>query len=602
MSQVKDEDDIYHEKLPNVCDAVKKSAKNCCTPATAKKFLPIINWLPKYEWKFLIQDFVAGLTVGLTAIPQAIAYGTIAGLNPQYGLYSAFMGCFIYIIFGTCKDVTVGPTAIMALMVQTNVAGSADYAVLLCFLSGIVILLMGILNLGVLVQFISIPVTTGFTMAAVITIASGQINNLFGIPSSSNEFIESWVNFFTHLNKIRRNDAILGVVTLIVLILMRKVKDIPCSCKMLTQYISLSRNALAVIIGIILCYTLSDDNWLAFTVSGEIVPGIPSFKLPPFHTAVNGTYVGFGEMVQELGASLASIPLISVLESIAVAKAFSMGQIVNASQEMIALGIANIMSSFVSSMPITGSFTRTAINNASGVKTTLGGAFTGIVVLMTLAFLTKTFYYIPKATLAAIIIAAMLFMVEYERIGEIWHSKKLDMVPFLVTLLVCVFWTLEYGMVCGMGVNMLFILYKSARPKIVITTEKLQKDIEIAVVDVHENLTYSSAEYLKSKVVKYVATYGQSIDMVVIRGEQIYTIDSTVALNILGLKKDLAALNCELVCWNWQISSAGVVCRLHHDARSMFKFSKTLQEIVTGEIQESTTTIQSDCNSTTIPL
>ncbi|XP_036322646.1 sodium-independent sulfate anion transporter [Rhagoletis pomonella] len=598
----KNEDDIYHEKLPNICNALKRSAKNCCTLTTARKRFPIINWLPKYKWKFLIQDLVAGLTVGLTAIPQAIVYGTIAGLSPQYGLYSAFMGCFIYIIFGTCKDVTVGPTAIISLMVQTQVAGSADYAILLCFLSGIVVLLMGILNLGALVQFISIPVTTGFSTAAAITIASAQINNLFGLTSPSNDFIESWVNFFTHLKNTRRNDAILGLTTLILLIIMRKLKDIPCSYKTITKYISLSRNALAVVVGITLCYTLSHENWLAFRVSGEIVPGIPTFQLPPFHTQVNGTDVSFAGMIQELGASLAAIPLISVLESIAVAKAFSMGKIVDASQEMIALGIANIMGSFVSSMPITGSFTRTAINNASGVKTTLGGAFTGILVLMTLAFLTETFYYIPKATLAAIIIAAMIFMVEYERIVEIWRAKKVDMIPFLVTVIVCIFWTLEYGMVCGIVVNMLFILYKSSRPKIVIKKEKLQKDTEVAVVDVQENLTYSSAEYLKSKVIKYKTMHGEDIKMVVIRGEEIFTIDTTVALNIIALKKDLEALDCDLVCWNWQISSAGVVCRLHHDARSMFKFTKTLQEVMARGIQESTMTIQTDSDSTTIPI
>lgn len=248
-----------------------------------------------------------------------------------------------------------------------------------------------------------------------------------------------------------------------------------------------------------------------------------------------------------------------------------MGKIIDASQEMVALGLANILSSFFSSIPISGSFTRTAINNASGVKTVLGGAITGALVLMTLAFLTNTFYFIPKATLSAIIIAAMIFMVEYDRIAEIWRSKSIvivlsnlaitkmeyvfmfsetDMIPFLVTVLCCLLWTLEYGMVCGIVVSILFILYKSARPTIIITKEKvcceivetkvqkslchliliqLLKDIEIALVDIQENLSYSSAEYLKSKVVKYISAHSE-IGKVVIRGEEIHTIDSTVAL------------------------------------------------------------------------
>ncbi|XP_011182576.1 sodium-independent sulfate anion transporter [Zeugodacus cucurbitae] len=599
MTELKDEE-IYHEKLPNIYEGVVKSAKGCCTTATAKKFFPIITWLPKYELNFLIPDFVAGLTVGLTAIPQAIVYGTIAGLTPQYGLYSAFMGCFVYIFFGTCKDVTIGPTAIMSIMVQAH-AHNADYAVLACFLTGVITFLMGLLNLGVLVQFISIPVTTGFTMAAAITIGSGQINSLFGISCPSNEFIDSWIYFFSNISDTKRNDALLGVITLIMLLIMRKIKDIPCSYKTLTKYISLSRNALAVFVGIILCYFLSSDDWLPFRVNGKIVAGLPPFKPPPFHTEINGTYIGFEEMVEDLGASLISIPLIAVLETIAVAKSFSMGKIIDASQEMVALGLANILSSFFSSIPISGSFTRTAINNASGVKTVLGGAITGALVIMTLAFLTTTFYFIPKATLSAIIIAAMIFMVEYDRIAEIWRSKKSDMIPFLVTVLCCLFWTLEYGMVCGIVVNILFILYKSARPTIIITEETLPKDTEIAIVDIQENLSYSSAEYLKSKVVKYISAHSEKIEKVVIRGEEIHTIDSTVALNILSLKQDLLALNCELLCWNWQIPSAGVICRLHPEARNMFKFSKTLQEVISTNMQESTTTLDTNCEAITIP-
>ncbi|XP_065372324.1 sodium-independent sulfate anion transporter isoform X1 [Calliphora vicina] len=569
---------LYHEKFPDVGRIIKSHSKSCCSTNTIKKFLPIVTWLPKYNPKFLVSDFVAGLTVGLTAIPQAIAYAIVAGLPTQYGLYSAFMGCFVYIIFGTCKDITVGPTAIMSLMIQTHIAGNPDYAVLCCFLSGCIIFLLGVLNLGVLVRFISVPVTTGFTLAAAVTIASGQINNLFGIKSPSNEFLDSWINFFGHITETKRNDAILGVCTLVVLLLMRKVKDLPCSYKTLTKYISLSRNAIAVVVGILICYLLSHDDWLPFRVSGKITPGIPPFRPPPFSTPNNGTTDSFGEMVSNLGASLATIPLISILETVAIAKAFSKGKIVDASQEMVAVGLCNVFGSFVSSMPITGSFTRSAINNSSGVKTTLGGAVTGILVLLTLAFLTSTFYYIPKATLSAIIISAMIFMVEYDRIGEIWKSKKMDLFPFLVTVIACLFLGLEFGMVGGILANMLFILYSSARPKIFIHKEKLQS-IQVGIVNVKENLCYSSAEYLKSKIVKFVNT-NEDIRLVVLNGEEITNIDSTVALNILSLKEDLLVYSCELICWNWNMDAAGVICRLHPKEKTMFKFSKSIAEIV----------------------
>lgn len=189
-------------------------SKKLCRPATLTNKLPIFKWLPRYQASFLFRDAIAGFTVGLTTIPQAIAYGVVAGLQPQYGLYAAFMGCFTYIIFGSCKDVTIGmkqfvffflssfclhklidlyfivqliiaTTAIMALMVHDYAIITPDYAILISFLAGCTILVLGILNLGVLVRFISMPVITGFTMAAACTIGSAQINNLFGMKSKN---------------------------------------------------------------------------------------------------------------------------------------------------------------------------------------------------------------------------------------------------------------------------------------------------------------------------------------------------------------------------------------------------------------------------------
>ncbi|KAH8338368.1 hypothetical protein KR059_001622 [Drosophila kikkawai] len=577
-------DDLYRERLPDVWGAVGSKARNCCNMRAVHKYLPVTDWLPKYQWNFLPMDLVAGLTVGLTAVPQAIAYGAVANLPPAYGLYSAFMGGFVYILLGTCKDITVGPTAIMALMVRPYVNGNPAYAILLCFLSGCIITIMGLLNLGVLMRFISVPVTTGFTMAAAITIATGQVNSLFGISSSANGFLDCWIHFFGHITETRRNDAILGCCTLVLLLLMRQLKDLPFRFKSVLKYTSLSRNAVAVLVGILLCYLLKKDGNLPFLVSGSITPGLPPFRPPPFHTedAGTGEVINFEGMVSNVGSALVSIPLLSILESIAVAKAFSKGKIVDASQEMIALGISNVLSSFFSSMPITGSFTRTAINNASGVKTPLGGAVTGTLVLMTLAFLTSTFAYIPKATLAAIIIAAMFFMVEYETIGEIWRAKKRDILPFLVTVLCCVFWTLEYGMVVGIVFNALFLLYKSMKPQCSLEVQKFN-GIEVTMADLKGSVDYAAAEYLKTTIMSHVtARNGDSgtCSLVVIRGHEIASIDTTVALNLKSLREDLSLLQCDLLCWNWSIPAAGVICRMDTKLRSMFKFSSSFSDLM----------------------
>ncbi|EDW91741.1 sodium-independent sulfate anion transporter [Drosophila yakuba] len=584
-----DEDNLYREQLPNVGSLIRDGGRKLCRPSTVTNKFPILKWLPRYRLEYIVQDFIAGFTVGLTTIPQAIAYGVVAGLEPQYGLYSAFMGCFTYIVFGSCKDVTIATTAIMALMVNQYATISPDYAVLVCFLAGCIVLLLGLLNMGVLVRFISIPVITGFTMAAATTIGSAQINNIVGLTSPSNDLLPAWKNFFTHLTSIRLWDALLGVSSLVFLLLMTRVKDIKWGNRIFWKYLGLSRNALAVIFGTFLAYILSRDGNQPFRVTGNITAGVPPFRLPPFSTTVDGEYVSFGEMISTVGASLGSIPLISILEIVAISKAFSKGKIVDASQEMVALGMCNIMGSFVLSMPVTGSFTRTAVNNASGVKTPLGGAVTGALVLMALAFLTQTFYFIPKCTLAAIIIAAMISLVELHKIKDMWKSKKKDLFPFVVTVITCMFWSLEYGILCGIAANMVYILYSSARPHVDIKLEKINGH-EVSVVDVKQKLDYASAEYLKEKVVRFLNHQNGETQLVVIRGEEINSIDYTVAMNIVSMKGDLEALNCGMICWNWNIASAGVVCRLNNELRPIFKFDLSLEEVVAGHFDSPSNT------------
>ncbi|CAD7014712.1 sodium-independent sulfate anion transporter isoform X2 [Ceratitis capitata] len=572
-------DGLYEQQLPNIRSTILSSSKKLCRPSTLTSKFPILLWLRTYQVSFLFRDAIAGFTVGLTTIPQAIAYGVVAGLQPQYGLYAAFMGCFTYIVFGSCKDVTIATTAIMALMVHDYAIITPDYAVLISFLTGCTILVLGILNLGVLVRFISMPVITGFTMAAAFTIGSAQINNLFGMKSPSNQFIASWNYFFTHLTNVRLNDSLLGVGSLVFLLLMKKVKDIPYGNKIFWKYISLSRNALVVIFGTLLAYQLSRDGYEPFRLTGNITAGLPPFRAPPFSTIVDGEKVYFKDMISTIGSSLASIPLVSILEIVAIAKAFSKGKIVDASQEMIALGMCNIMGSFVSAMPVTGSFTRTAVNNASGVKTPLGGAVTGAMVLMALAFLTQTFYYIPKATLASVIIAAMISLVELERLVDIWKSKRMDLFPFAVTFVTCLFWSLEYGIICGVIVNISFILYRSARPQTYLEKRKVY-NFDICFVEVKQRLDFASAEYLKERVVKFMSGNRYDISLIVIKGDEINSIDYTVAMNIISLKEDLEMLSCDLICWQWNICAAGVVCRLNGDLCCLFKNDQSIEELV----------------------
>ena len=201
-------------------------------------------------------------------------------------------------------------------------------------------------------------------------------------------------------------------------------------------------------------------------MTGEIASGFPSFSLPPFSTVHNNETYNLPDMISSLGLSMVSVPLISIIEAVAIAKSFSKGKIVDVTQEMLALGLCNIASSFFSSIPITGSFTRSAVNHASGVQTTLGGIFTGAVVLLSLGVLTRTFFFIPKTSLAAVIIAAMFTMMEFKKVVEIYKTRRWDILPFLGTFLVSLWKGLEYGILVGVAINVLYTLYITSRPEI----------------------------------------------------------------------------------------------------------------------------------------
>ncbi|KAG8221941.1 hypothetical protein J437_LFUL002500 [Ladona fulva] len=560
-----------------------------CSNDILVRRLPFLGWIKGYKGDDLIADFLAGVTVGLTVIPQGIAYGVVAGLPPQYGLYSAFMGCFAYIFLGSCKDITIGPTAIMALMAQVYVESyGPSFAILLTFLSGCIILLLGLLHLGFLVDFISMPVTAGFTSAAAITIASGQVKGILGIPGKSNEFLESWHNVFLNIGKTNVWDLLLGLACIVLLLSARmltnefcfpqKLKDVKSTnrCAAITiRLVSLGRNAIIVIVGTLLAYILYANEVNPFKLTGSVQEGLPDFLVPPFSASFKNNTYNFVEMVSELGSSIAVIPMVAILET--------NGKALDATQEMIALGACNILGSFVQSIPVTGSFTRTAVNNASGVRTPLGGLFTGAMVLMALGFLTSTFYFIPKATLSAVIICAVIFMIEYEAVLVLWKTKKIDLIPLFTTFIICLLFGLEYGILIGIAVNLLFILYDAARPSI--KTKKFKYgNNEVALITPDRSVLFPSAEFVRECVLQSSneTCHEDNCFTVVIEGTHVQKIDATAAKCIKLMIDDIEARKHSAILWNWKRSVAEACLGIDPGMIEYFRYEDSLEKLFKG--------------------
>ncbi|XP_055617351.1 sodium-independent sulfate anion transporter-like isoform X2 [Toxorhynchites rutilus septentrionalis] len=571
----------------------RRKYKNIFRKKILYKRVPVLNWLPKYTADDAIGDFVAGLTVGLTVIPQALAYSSIAGLPAAYGLYGSFVGCFVYIFLGSCKDVPMGPTAIASLLTFQACKGIWQRAVLLCFLSGIIELLMGVFGLGFLIDFVSGPVSSGFTSAAALIILSSQVKDLLGITAKGNTFVEQWTAILDDIHNTQLGDAVMGFTCIIVLLLMRllpRLKAGPPDTEdqMLFQkiinkslwLIGTARNAIIVIVCGAIGASFYNSGAVPFKMIGEVPSGLPAVQLPPFSVpeitneegVVIQQYEGFGDMLSNLGSMLIVVPLIALLEDIAICKAFADGKSVDATQELIAIGTSNIANSFVQGYPGTGALSRGAVNNASGVRTPFGGIYTGILVILALLFFTPYFFYIPKAALAAIIIAAVIFMVEVRVVKPMWRSKKSDLVPGIAAFIACLALPIEYGILVGIGLNILFILYHAARPKIHMDQLITPCGIKYLMLTPDRSLIFPSSDFVRNLINKHGL---KNQTPVVIDCTHIYGADFTAAQVIDTLIKDFKSRNQMLLFLNLKPS----VCNVFEGADLEYRVFYDLEQL-----------------------
>ncbi|XP_047024534.1 sodium-independent sulfate anion transporter-like [Helicoverpa zea] len=432
--------------------------------------LPLLRWLPQYSRVAALADLVAGVTLGLTLVPQSIAYAALADLPVHYGLYSSFLGTMLYVALGTVKEVSIGPTSLMALLTLQACRGlPIEFVLLLTFLSGCVVLLMGLLRLGFLVELISPSVTSGFTSATALIIVAAQLKGLLGLSFTAESVADNVRLIVTQWPLVRRTDCALAAACCTALLLLRKVKDVRVRSKRMGRVLwllSISRNALVVLAASVLAYVTHGPDRPLFKLSGRVEPGLPPLSAPPFSATVGNTTMNFVDMVQQLGSAVIMMPIVMVLANIAIAKAFSEGGRVDATQEMVTLGLCNMAGSLVHAMPTCGAFTRSAVSHSSGVRTPAAGLYSGIITLLALIFLTKYFYFIPKACLSSVLICAVIFMVDVRTVRRLWARDRAELGVLALTFGVSIARSVELAVLAGALASLAALLRRLMRPRV----------------------------------------------------------------------------------------------------------------------------------------
>nr|CAG8505355.1 8490_t:CDS:2 [Entrophospora candida] len=440
---------------------------------------PILTWIKNYNFTWLYGDAVAGMTAGLVVIPQGMAYALVVGLTPEYGLYSSFVGVSIYFLFSTSKDITIGPTAVMSLLMGQNLASIqashtdpanpaapiVTLAVAFAFMSGIISLIIGLLRFGkILVDYISAPVIAGFTTGSALTISIGQVYkilNISGVDSKEPAYIVVGKTFKNLPST--KIDAALGITGLVCLYSIKYgtryfAKRYP-SKERAFFFIGILRNIFVVILGAVVAYLAGlGQSKNPFKILKDVPSGFTHIGVPGLDS----------DVLRQIAPYLPGVTIILILEHIAIAKSF--GRINNyritPSQELIAIGVTNFIGSFFGAYPATGSFSRSAIKSKSGVRTPLADIFSAILVMLALYVLTPAFYYIPDAVLSAVIFHAVLDLISSpEYVFQLWEAQFWDFLVFVVAVVFTFFFTVEYGIYFSVALSTLVLLVRLARPK-----------------------------------------------------------------------------------------------------------------------------------------
>jgi SulP family sulfate permease len=516
-----------------------------------QRYFPFLEWIKNYDSDLFKGDLSAGITVAVMLIPQGMAYAMIAGLPPVYGLYAAIFPQMVYAFMGSSRHLAVGPVAMDSLLVATalNTIAVVDanhyisLAIFLALFMGLIQVFLGFLKFGFLVNFLSQPVISGFTSAAAVVIGMTQLKHVIGIDLPSHHLIQKIFHSLWQSNEEIRLFTLLITLGSIALIF---------AIKYLSHRIPA---ALIVVVASTLLTAQLSWNEKGLNIVGPIPEGLPSIQLQS---------ISLEEVYQLLPMAL-TLALIAFLEAISVAKAIEIKEkkeTINPNQELIALGTANILGSLFQSYPTTGGFSRTAVNHQSGAKTGIASLISATLVALTLMFFTDWFYHLPKAVLGAIILTAVINLIDLKYPYKLWKTHREEFFVLLFTFAVTLVIGIKEGILLGTLVALSLMIYRSSQPHIAVLgrikgtsrfrnvlrfSEEIETFPGVLIIRFDGQLFFGNHTYFKKQIAKRLEEEKNKIQFLVIDAGPIHYIDASAYNTLENWVQDLQQKNIKVL-------------------------------------------------------
>jgi sulfate permease, SulP family len=514
--------------------------------------IPSLHWMKSYKASSFKQDGVAGITTAIMLIPQGMAYALLAGLDPIMGLYASTLPLIIYTLLGTSRQLSVGPMAMSSLLMASSIhmlsAGktvNTDELLLFAFLITLTVggiqLLLGIFRLGGLVNLLSYPVVTGFTAAAALVIASSQLQHLVQIKELGGKApYEQVFYLLQHLSDIHMPTFILSIISILSLVLIKKYAP------------KLPSAIIVVIVSMILAHVFKFDQF-HITLLEEIPSGLPSISIP--------SDIDMNDIIKILPGCIA-IALVAFMESISSAKVYARqnGYTLSPSQELIALGGSNIASSVVQGCVVGGALSRTAVNADAGAKTPMANIITALIIAFTLAFMTAPFAFLATPVLAALIIVAVISLIDIEEFKHLLKVKHDDFIICCLTFLATLFLSVTTGILVGVLTSLLWLVFSTTRPDISVLGklkdtnsyrslshfDDLDTYDRILIIRMDAQFFFGNVAYLKDTLYDYLHETPDATALV-LDASSMNALDSTASDAFIGLIKDLRQQGIEVM-------------------------------------------------------